>query len=120
MWDTIVIPPDAGIPAAGFLDAIVLDSNDALLLGQNQGGFGVTFDYIGTGHPGLLSFVINDENFNVIFEGRTTDTYTPTNALPEPGALWLLLLAFAGMAVAQSRQTRASTFKSVSNALVPQ
>lgn len=92
-WDSLLIPPDLGIPAAGFLDAFVLDSLDALQLGQTQGGFNFTFDYIGQGLPGEMAFDINDANFNVLFSGISADTYIPTNRVPEPGAGWLVLIA---------------------------
>ena len=97
-WDSLLIPPDLGIPAAGFLDAFVLDPLDALQLGQTQAGFNFTFDYIGQGLPGAMSFDINDAVYNVLFSGVSTDTYVTTNRVPEPGTGWLVLIALGCIA----------------------
>jgi len=94
-WDSIVIQPDTGIPAAGYLDALALDSNDALGLGASQAGFEVSFDFLGQGAPGALPFDIVDpnNNFAVLSSGRTTVVFTDVGTVPEPGALSLALLA---------------------------
>jgi len=94
-WDSIVIQPDTGIPAAGYLDALALDSDDALGLGASQGGFVVSFNFLGQGGPGALPFDIVDpnNNFEVVSSGRTTSVFTDVGTVPEPGALSLALLA---------------------------
>ncbi len=97
-WDSLLIPPDLAIPAPGFLDAFVLDPLDALQLGQSQGGFNFTFDYIGQGLPGAMSFDINDPSYNVLFSGVSADRYVTTNRVPEPGAGWLVLIALGCIA----------------------
>ena len=100
-WNSLLIPPDLGLPDRGFLDAFVLDPVDALQLGQTQGGFDITFDYIGLALPGAMAFDINDANYNVLFSGTTTDSFAITQELPEPGAMWLVLLGFGCMGVAR-------------------
>ena len=107
-WDTLLIPPDLGIPAAGFLDAFAIDPLDALQTGQSQGGFNFTFDFIGQGLPGAMAFDINDANYNVLFSGVSTDTYVRTNQVPEPGAGWLVLIALGSLGLARSLRTKAS------------
>ena len=94
-WDSLLIQPDIGLPAPGFLDALVLDPLNALTLGQTQSGFNVTFDYLGQRLPGALPFTINDSDFNVLFSGITTTVPgQPTSGqIPEPGVVWLTLLA---------------------------
>ncbi|MBC7622467.1 MAG: hypothetical protein H7232_03680 [Aeromicrobium sp.] len=94
-WDSIIIQPDTGIPAAGYLDALELDSNDALGLGASQGGFVVSFDFLGQGAPGVLPFDIVDpnNNFALVSSGRTTSVFTNPGTVPEPNGLALALLA---------------------------
>lgn len=101
------IQPDLGLPAAGFLDALVLDPLNALTSGQTQSGFNVTFDYIGQSLPGALPFTINDANFNVLFSGTTTTVPgVPTGGqIPEPGAVWLMLLAAGCLAATRVKWT---------------
>ena len=94
-WDSIVIQPDSGIPADGFFDALVLDQVDALDNGESQSGFGMTFDFLGTGTPGALPFDFLDANFTVIASGRTTVPGTGGGTLPEPATLLLSSLALA-------------------------
>lgn len=93
----------------------MLNPLDALTFGQTQSGFNVTFDYIGQALPGALPFDINDSSFNVLFSGDTTTVPSvPTvGQIPEPGAVWLMLLAAGGLATARVkwtiRQTPAQT-----------
>jgi hypothetical protein len=90
------------------LDALVLDPLNALTSGQTRSGFNVSFDYIGQSLPGALPFTINDANFNVLFSGVTTTVPgTPGGGqTPEPGAVWLMLLAVGCLAA--TRVTRAA------------
>ena len=106
-WDSLLIQPDLGLPAPGFLDALVLDPLNALASGQTQSGFNVTFDYIGQALPGALPFDINDSNFNVLFSGITTTVPgAPTGGqIPEPGAVWLALLAVGCLAATRVKWT---------------
>lgn len=87
-WDTIVIQPDAGVPADGFLDALVLDPADALTAGQSLGGFEIAFDWAGASAPLGFDFTINDANYNVVFSGVTQSEITP-NSVPEPSTVLL-------------------------------
>ena len=106
-WDSLLIQPDLGLPAAGFLDALVLNPLNALLLGQTQSGFNVTFDYLGQSLPGALPFDINDSNFNILFSGVTTTVPgAPTGGqIPEPEAFWLMLLAAGCLAATRVKWT---------------
>lgn len=105
-WDSLLIQPDLGLPAAGFLDSFVIDPLTALSLGQTQAGFQVSFDYIGLGLPGSMVFDITDSDFNVLFSGVTTTvTSTPPGGqIPEPDALWLALLALGCLAGTRQRR----------------
>lgn len=85
-WDSLVIQPDPGLPAAGYLDALVLDTASSLGSGQSQGGFVLRFSYLGGGAPTSLPFEIVDTNFQVLFSGQSQ-----VAVVPEP-ALWLQLL----------------------------
>lgn len=104
-WDSLLIQPDLGIPAAGFLDAFAIDPLDALQLGQSQGGFNFTFDFIGQGLPGAMAFDINDANYNVLFSGISFDRFVTTNLVPEPGAGWLVLIALVGLGITRHLRT---------------
>lgn len=86
-WDTLLIPPDALLPADGFLDSFVLDGANAIGAGASLGGFRVRFDHAG-GVPQALAFDINDASFNVLFSGTTVVT-----AIPEPASHLLAALA---------------------------
>lgn len=105
-WDSLLIQPDLGLPAAGFLDSFVIDPLTALSFGQTQGGFQVSFDYIGLGLPGSMAFDITDADFNVLFSGFTiTVTSTPPGGqVPEPDVLWLAVLALGCLAATRVRQ----------------
>ena len=59
-WDTIAVQPSTTIPAAGFIDALVMDPPDALGLGDQAGGFRVQFDFLGSDAPGALAFDVHD------------------------------------------------------------
>ena len=109
-WDSIVIQPDTGIPAAGYLDALAPNSNDALGLGASQAGFVVSFDFLGQGAPDALPFDIVDpnNNFAVVSSGRTTSVFPDAGTVPEPGALSLALLALGVIARPSLKRDRRS------------
>ena len=48
-WDPLVVQPDLGLPAAGYLDFIGLTPADAIGTGQSQGGFVAKFTQLGGG-----------------------------------------------------------------------
>lgn len=104
-WDTLVVQPDLGIPAAGFLDSLALLPGDELSLGQSIGGFEVAFTFLGQGAPGSLAFDIVDRSFQVLFSGRTTAP--GVNGVPEPTTPLLLVVA-AAMAIRIATATRGS------------
>lgn len=94
-WDSLVIQPDTALPASGYLDALVLDSADALAGGQSQAGFSLNFDYLGAGSPGPLAFDVFSEGF-VLMSSGTTRLRDAGGTVPEPPSL--ALVAFAALA----------------------
>lgn len=113
-WDSLLIQPDLGLPAAGFLDSFVIDPLTALSLGQAQAGFQVSFDYIGLGLPGSMAFDITDGDFNVLFSGFTTDAFITSKQVSEPGASWLLLLAIGCLGIARHSKSNSAPLSTVS------
>jgi hypothetical protein len=104
-WDPLVIQPDTGIPASGFLDALVFDAADALALGQSQSGFTLSFNYLGADAPGALFYEILDDSMNVLADGQSVVTTGP-QAVPEPGSLALAGLAWGAMCVVRRSRRR--------------
>ena len=105
-WDTIVIQPDLGIPAPGFLDGLVLDTSNALGIGTGQGGFALTFALLGPDQPFSLPFDLFDENLAPIGSGFTTVSINGVpgvGAVPEPRSVWLVLLGLVGASAAPCR-----------------
>lgn len=94
-WDTIVVEPDPGLPAAGFLDAFAIDPADALDDGESVAGFQVAFTFQGRGQPGRLAYDIVDADFAVLESGFTLLAGNPP-VVPEPATWWLVALAMAG------------------------
>lgn len=130
-WDSLLIQPDLGLPASGFLDGLILDPLNALLLGQTQSGFDVMFDYIGQGLPGGMAFEIHDDAFTTLFSGVTT-TVPTGGQIPEPAAIWLTLIAVGSLAASRVRWgkrkpslqsgkaviTRMNSFKAISSPML--
>lgn len=70
-WSSIVIQPDAGLPADGFFDTLALDSG--LSPGQTEGGFSIQFKYSGASAPGSQLFdFVDSETFDILSSGDTT------------------------------------------------
>lgn len=91
-WDSLVAQPDAGIPAAGFFDSVMLNRSLGLSAGQSQGGFAVSFDYLGASAPGSLHYEITDENFQLLASGQTAVVPEPATLAQMLGGLGLLAL----------------------------
>ena len=87
-----MIQPDPGLPAAGFVDGLALDSANALSVGKNQSGFVVNFTYLAPTTPGSLPFDVLDANFQLIASGGSTASVV-TSSIPEPSAVLLWSLA---------------------------
>lgn len=102
-WDSIVVQPDAGIPADGFFDGLALGAG--LAPGATAAGFAVSFEFLGAGSPGPQPFdVVDPVSFNVVDSGVTVPE-TATD-LPEPDSIALLGLALSALAVAQKKARR--------------
>lgn len=99
-WDTIVIQPDAGLVASGFLDGLALVAG--LAPGAAVSGFSVSFEYLGNGAPGAQPFDIVDPNtFATISQGTTQSAVAE---VPEPGAAWLLALPLLFLFLSRTRR----------------
>lgn len=97
-WDSLVIQPDAGVPADGFLDALALGVG--IGTGGAMTGFSVFFDFLGVGTPGDQRFdIVNPNTFAVLSSGFTTAAAItpdpPPFNVPEPNTLALSGLALA-------------------------
>jgi len=82
-WDELVVDPDVilGFPEDGFFDALAL--GPGIAPGDDQTGFSVSFDWLGTGTPGQQAFeIVDPTTFAVMDSGFT-------RAIPEPGAALL-------------------------------
>ena len=98
-WDSLVIQPDTGLMAAGYLDSFVVTG--AIAAGGSQGGFRVQFDHLAGTTPPALRFDINDPAFNVVFSGTTL-----VSVVPEPASLLLASVGLCGLLAATRRQRR--------------
>ena len=99
-WDSLVIQPDSGLMAAGYLDSFALTNASAIGAGGSQGGFRVQFNHLAATTPPALSFDINDAAFNVVFSGTTVVT-----AVPEPASVLLASLGLCGLLAAVRKKT---------------
>lgn len=88
-WDLLLIQPDSGIPAAGFLDGLAL--GEGIAAGASLAGFSVSFDYAGLGLPERQPFSIVDPATFVEIDSGLTDSA----AIPLPGTLGLVGLGLA-------------------------
>lgn len=96
-WDSVVVPPDDGIPADGFFDSLALV--DGIAPHASVGGFSVTFDYSGAGVPGSQFFEVVDASFQVLDSGMTTP-------IPEPQSYLLLVAGLAILACMRGANRR--------------
>jgi hypothetical protein len=89
-WDELVVQPDPILHDDGFYDALALGAG--ILVGSQEAGFAVQFDWLGSGEPGPQPFdIVDPVTFQTKYSGTT---------LPEPSALILL----AGAVAAARRQ----------------
>lgn len=96
-WDLLLVQPDLGIPAAGFLDGLALGSGIAA--DASLGGLSVSFDYFGAGIPGQQLFsVVDPATFVELDSGQTG-----TAAIPLPGTLGLAALGLVALAFQRRR-----------------
>lgn len=94
-WDGMTVEPDLalGVPVPGYYDALALVSGIAP--GASEGGFQVSFTWLGQGTPGPQSFdIVNPDTFETIESGRTTGPAP----VPEPGMMILLSMGIVGIA----------------------
>ncbi len=97
-WDPLIVQPETGIPADGFLDLLSLSG---LLLG-NVGPveFSVDVEYLGLGAPGPQRFELYQITpFDVVASGQTGQL----NSVPEPVTGALVALALGGIVLTRSR-----------------
>jgi len=90
-WDGLTVNPDLilGIPQPGYYDALSLVSGIAP--GSTESGFLVSFNWLGTGTPGVQYFeIVNPSDFSVVDSGNTTP-------VPEPGTMMLLGSSLLGL-----------------------
>ncbi len=103
-WDSLVVQGDPALPADGFFDALALGAG--VVAGASQGGFAVSFLFLGLGAPGRQRFEVVDRvSFDVLEAGSTV-----ISTVPEPGS-WLL--AGAGLLLLQSRRALRSPSSAV-------
>ncbi len=85
-WDSIVAQPDIFLSSAGFFDSY---NPLALLQGQSQSGFSLSFTYLGQGLPSELSFDIFADHFQWLSSGVSNPALA---SVAEPAPIALLLL----------------------------
>jgi len=101
-WDSLIVQPDTVLHSAGFLDSLALGAG--IGTGASVGGFEVKFNFLGAGSPLPLRFDINDANFHAVYSGLTT--VAPVAAVPEPEAVWLVLVGLGALAGRRMRRSR--------------
>ena len=92
-WSIITVEPDLilGSPQPGFYDALSLGSG--IPFGYYEGGFTVSFQWLGNGTPGPQVFdIVDTSTYATLYEGQTTP-------VPLPGAIVLLGSALVGLPV---------------------
>lgn len=86
-WDPLVVQPDTGLPADGFLDLLHLAGPLSGIL--TPVSFDLDFKYLGIGAPGAQRFELyNASPFSVVFSGQTESA-----SVPEPSGSALVALA---------------------------
>lgn len=111
-WDSIVVEPDAGIPADGYFDSLGLIAG--VSPGASAAGFAVDFDFLGVGTPGNQHFeVVDPQTFEVLTSGFTKSLEAPPlGTIPEPTTTWLMLLAF-GLVIGSVSHRRNTKFPQI-------
>ena len=88
-WSPLVIQPDSGIPADGYLD--VVSPTGPIANGASVSGFSVDFSYLRAGAPSPQSFELyNSSDFSLVYSGTTTSE--SVSAIPEPTTRAMLCL----------------------------
>lgn len=97
-WSSIALQPTAS--QDGLFDSLAL--NNSLAQGASQGGFSVSFSFLGTGTPGAQAFqVVDPFNNNAVLQTGMTIA-----AIPEPQTLALLLAGIVPVAAWARRRRR--------------
>ncbi|MDQ2734055.1 MAG: PEP-CTERM sorting domain-containing protein [Pseudomonadota bacterium] len=96
-WDPLVIQPDLGIPADGYLD--VIDLGGPVAPGAAVSGFSTTFTYLVAGSPGSQRFELYDSSSFALLETGLTVAAGSVSPVPEPQTIVLMLggLVFLGL-----------------------
>lgn len=93
-WDALTLNPDfvLGAPVPGYYDALALVTGIAP--GATEGGFRVSFDWLGTATPGFQSFdIVDAATFDVLDSGITS----AATAVLEPVSAALLFVSLIGL-----------------------
>jgi hypothetical protein len=115
-WSSLVVQPDAGLPADGFFDTLSL--NGGLLPGKSQSGFSVQTTYTGQGTPGSQLFnIVDSVTFAILDFGDTTPSNSSSGGGSSGGGGFVapeidptstvsaLTLLFGGLAVMRGRRS---------------
>lgn len=105
-WDPLVFQPDPAIPADGLYDVLALFV-PGIAPGDTLGGFGVQFDFLGTGTPSDQFFEIVDPfTFAPVDSGSTQASSTGPAPVPEPSTIWLAGIGLVGLFGARKISTK--------------